>query len=86
MPRVGLLLAGDHAEERGLAGAVGADDADDAAAREAEREVLDQQPVAVALAQVLGLDHDVAQPRAGRDDDLGLALARRCRSSASSSS
>src|SRR3546814_3459669 len=27
---VGLLLAGDHAEQRGLAGAVGADDADEA--------------------------------------------------------
>ena len=33
---VGLLLAGDHAEQRRLAGAVGADDADDAAARQRE--------------------------------------------------
>src|SRR4051812_30199239 len=30
---VGLLCAGDHAEEGGLAGAVGADDADDPAGR-----------------------------------------------------
>ena len=72
---VGLLLAGDHAEERGLARAVGADDAHDAAAREAEGEVLDQQPVAVALDEVLDLHHHVAQPRARGDDDLGLALA-----------
>ena len=42
----------------------GADDADDAAARQLEVEVLDQQVVAVALAQVLGLDHDVAEARA----------------------
>jgi hypothetical protein len=32
--RVGLLLAGDHPEQRGLAGAVRTDDADDAAARQ----------------------------------------------------
>ena len=35
-PRVGLLLAGDHPEQRRLAGAVGADHADDAAARQRE--------------------------------------------------
>ena len=35
-------------------------------------EVLDQQPVAEALAQVLGLDDDVAEPRPGRDVDLDL--------------
>ena len=45
---VGLLLADDHAEERRLAGAVRADDADDAAARQVEVEVVDQQVVAVA--------------------------------------
>ena len=37
---VGLFLAGDHAEERGLARAVGADDADDSAGREREAHVL----------------------------------------------
>src|SRR6185436_18417962 len=36
-PRVRLLLADDHAEERGLAGAVRADDADDAARWQRER-------------------------------------------------
>ena len=40
----------NHAEQRRLAGAVGADDADDAAGRQAEAQVLDQQLVAVALA------------------------------------
>ena len=70
--RVGLLLAGDHPEERRLARAVGADDADDAAGRQREAEVLDEQVVAEALAQVLGLDDDVAQVRRGRDVDLDL--------------
>ncbi len=55
---VGLFLADDHAEQRGLAGAVGADDADDAARRQSEDEVLDQHAVAVALAELLGLDDE----------------------------
>src|SRR6266536_557092 len=45
-----LLLADDHAKEGGLAGAVGADDPDDAAARQVEVQILHQQIVAVALA------------------------------------
>src|SRR3954471_16870454 len=36
-----LLLPGDHPEQRGLAGAVGADHADDAARRQLEGEILD---------------------------------------------
>src|SRR3546814_19403526 len=43
---VGLLLAGDHAEQRGLAGAVGADCADDGDRRQLEAEVVDQALVA----------------------------------------
>ena len=47
---VGLLLADDHAEERGLAGAVGADHADDAAARHVEAAVLHEiQVIAVGV-------------------------------------
>ena len=52
---------------------------DDAGARQRERQVLDQQPVAVALAQALDLDDRVAQPRPGRDGDLQLALRRTSR-------
>ena len=63
--RVGLLLAGDHAEQRGLAGAVRADHADDAGRRQREGEVVDEQAVAVALVDVLGLDHDVAEAPPG---------------------
>ena len=69
---VRLVLAGDHAEERGLARAVRADDADDAAGREHEGHALDQDVVAVGLGHVLGLDHDLAQPRSRRNVDLQL--------------
>ena len=67
---VRLLLAGDHPEERRLARAVRPDHADDAAGREVERQVLDEQPVAEALLYVVGPDDDVAEPRAGGDVDL----------------
>ena len=67
---VGLLLAGDHLEERRLAGAVRPDHADDAAGRERERHVLDEQPVAEALGDVIRLDDEVAEPRPGGDVDL----------------
>src|SRR5262249_9185994 len=75
-PAVGLLLSRDHAEERGLAGAVRANDADDAAGRKLEREVVDQQPLAETLLQMLGLDDEVAEPRLRRNRDLaGLGRA-----------
>jgi hypothetical protein len=38
-----LFLTGDHLEQRRLAGAVRTDDADDAARRQLDREILDQQ-------------------------------------------
>ena len=72
---VGRLLADEHPEQRRLAGAVGADDPDDARPRQRERQVLDEQPVAVALAQALDLDDRVAEARPGRDRDLELACA-----------
>ena len=49
---VRLLLADEHPEQRRLARPVRPDDPDDPRARQRERQVLDQQPVAVALAQV----------------------------------
>jgi hypothetical protein len=55
---IGLFLAGEHLEQRRLAGAVRADDADDAARRQLERQVLDQQFVAKALLQAFDLDDD----------------------------
>ena len=75
---VRLFRAGDHPEQRRLAGAVRADDADDAAGRQREVEVVDQQLIAVRLAQAAGFDDDVAEARTGRDVDLDLVeLLRR---------
>src|SRR5262249_14089802 len=73
--RIGALRAGQHAEQRGLAGTVRPDDADDAATRQAERQIVDQQPLAVALAQVLDLDDRIAEPFARRDVDLARLVA-----------
>src|SRR5690606_39529441 len=67
---VRLLLAGDHLEQRRLAGAVGADDADDGAVGDDQREIVDQQPVAEALADVAELDDVVAQALTRRNEDL----------------
>ena len=53
LPCIGLFLAGQHAEQRGLARAVGADDADNAAGRQLEGKIVDQQPVAIGLVQAL---------------------------------
>src|SRR5262249_50710359 len=64
------LGAGQHAEQRRLAGPVRADDADDPAARQVEGQVVDQQPLTVALAQPLDADHQVPEPLAGRNVDL----------------
>src|SRR6187397_1268011 len=50
--RVRLLEARHHAEQRGLAGAVRADDADDAALRQVEVEIVDEQAIAVRLAEI----------------------------------
>ena len=46
---VGLLLAGDHAEQRGLAGAVGADEADLLALLERRRGLDEEDLLAVCL-------------------------------------
>ncbi len=72
---IGLLVPDQHAEEGGLARAVRADDAHDAAAGQDEVDVVHQQVLAVRLAQALGLDHQVAQARAGRNRDLGRLVA-----------
>src|SRR5256885_520716 len=70
LARVGLFGAGEHAEQGGLARAVRADDADDAAARQAERKVVDQQALAVALAKAGHRDHQIPETLPGRNVDL----------------
>ena len=72
---VGLLLTGQHAEQRRLARAVRTDHADDAAGRDGEVQVLDQQLVAHRLLQADDLDHLATQALAVRDDDLGAGDA-----------
>src|SRR5438445_7203566 len=64
------FLTGDHLEQRRLAGAVRADDTDDAARRQLERQVFDQKLVAEALVEAFDLDDDIAEAFARRDDDL----------------
>src|SRR5262245_23345706 len=67
---VRLFLSDDHAKQRCLAGAVRPDHADDAAGRQAESEIVDQQVVAIALAQPLEVDHGLPQPLRDWNDDL----------------
>ena len=67
---VRFFLADQHPEQGGLARAVWPDHADDAAGRQVEVQAVDQQLVAKGLAQIFDLDHQVAQPRSGRDIDL----------------
>ena len=74
LPASGFSCAGDHAEQRRLARAVRADDADDPAGREREVHVLEQQLVAEGFGDVFGLDDLLPEPRAGRDVDLDLRL------------
>src|SRR6185503_18890357 len=55
------------------------DHSDDPAPRQAEGQLLDQQPVAVTLAEAVRLYHEVTEPRARWNADLvwiGGALAR----------
>src|SRR5579871_6329160 len=77
--RVRLFLFGDHAKQRGLAGAVGADHADNAARRQFEGEIVDQKTIVITLGQPFEIDHILAQPLSDGNRDLGglgLFLAR----------
>src|SRR6202048_4069660 len=72
------LLLGDHPEQRGLAGAVRADHADDAAGRQLECEIVDQDALAEGFAQAFEIDHVLAQTLGYGNRDLrglGLLLA-----------
>ena len=72
---IGLFQAHYHAEEGRLAGAVGTDDAHDAARRKHEVEVLYQRLLAESLADAVCLDDLVAQSRPVGDEDFELFLA-----------
>src|SRR5206468_2946101 len=68
-----VLLPRDHPEQRGLTCAVRADHAYDAARRQLEVQLINEQTVAIRLANFLRLDDRAAETRAGRDDDIGDA-------------
>ena len=68
--RIGLLLARDHAKQRGFSCAVGADDAHNGASWHLETQVVDQHAVAKGLGDVDKLDHLMAQPFSHRDKNL----------------
>ena len=72
---VGCFLVADHLEQGGLAGAVGADDADDAPGRQAEAHLVDQQSIPERFAHVVRLDDHIAQPRPRRNIELQVPLA-----------
>src|SRR5271163_1057132 len=57
---VGRIGSGEHFDQGGLAGAVRADDADAVAALNADREVVDDSAIAIATADVFGLDNEFA--------------------------
>jgi hypothetical protein len=79
VPASGAFDAGHHAEQRRLPRTVRSDHADDAAARQRERQIVHQQQIAVGLAHAAGLDDQIAETRAWRNVDLDLLdLLRRC--------
>ncbi|KAF1049442.1 MAG: hypothetical protein GAK34_02062 [Delftia tsuruhatensis] len=70
---IGLLTPRDQLEQRGLAGAVGADDADDGASGDVHGQVVDEHAVAKALGDVVELDDLRAQALGhGNEDFLGF--------------
>ena len=56
LPGVGREQPADHADGRGLAGAVRAEEADDLAAVDREVDMVDHGPAAEALGQALDVD------------------------------
>src|SRR5207245_5130032 len=69
-PGVRLLLARDHPEQRRLSRPVGPDDADDAATRQGQAQIVHEEIVAVALPHVPRRDDHIAEPRSWRDVNL----------------
>src|SRR5207249_2614488 len=67
---IGLLLPGNHPEQRCLSSAVRSDDANDPAAWQREAEILDEQVIPVRFAEVTSFDDDVPEPGPGRDVNL----------------
>ncbi len=67
-----LLLPGDHPEQGRLPGAIRPDHADDAATRQREVQVVDEELIAVRLSQPPRLDDEVAKAGTRRNVDFNL--------------
>jgi hypothetical protein len=72
-PGIRLDLPQQQLQQGGLAGAIGADDADAVAAHDAGREILQQQSLAEALGEIDGLDDELAAGGCGFGGELGPA-------------
>ena len=70
VPWLGREHAGDHVEQRGLAGAVRADDREDRALRDAEADLVDREQAAKALADALDLEQRAHGCRLGQAPSL----------------
>ena len=60
VPESGGLRAGQHVDQRGLAGAVGPDDADAVAALNPDREIGDDRAAVIGARDVFGFDDQLA--------------------------
>ena len=71
---IGFFGTGDEAEEGGLARAVGADDADQAAGWKGEAEVFEEDFFAVGFGHAFELDHELAEARALGENKFEFAV------------
>ncbi|MNZ46506.1 hypothetical protein D3C78_641890 [compost metagenome] len=71
----GRQQAGEHLHGGGLAAAVGAEEAEDLPALDAETDVIDRNEIAEAAGQVVGLDGDAVGLLAWRNPQLMVAMA-----------
>ena len=67
---IGLLLPGNHSEQGGLTRAVRTNDAHNRPGRHPKAQIVDQQPVAVRFADIVELQHLVAQALCDRNEDF----------------
>ena len=73
MPAVGRELPEDQPQQRRLARAVGTDQAEPIAALQSQRQVVDDRPLAEALADVQQLGDELAGALAGIERELDVA-------------
>ncbi len=67
---IGPFLIGENTEQGGFTRTVRTNDADNAAGRQVETQIVEQQFVTEGLLQSIGLNDQLAQTRAGRNVDF----------------